>query len=147
MDVLISTSQGEGWGLQVSEAMACGVPCIVPRWAAFGLGAGHDDAGWTGHSAVVVPCTSTALTAPLNALAYTIGGVPNRATFVEELYSMYRSPLHRQAYRERGIRLAGTLSWHRTGQEFLAVVQSVLNRERDRQTVAQVSDQSIAQSV
>lgn len=35
-DVRLSTTAGEGWGLTVMEAMACGVPCIVPEWSALG---------------------------------------------------------------------------------------------------------------
>lgn len=34
-DVLISTSQGEGWGMPVTEAMACKVPVVVPRHTSF----------------------------------------------------------------------------------------------------------------
>lgn len=31
LDVLVSTSWGEGWGLSTTEAMACKIPVIVPR--------------------------------------------------------------------------------------------------------------------
>lgn len=34
-DVLISTSQGEGWGMPVTEAMACKVPVVVPRHTSY----------------------------------------------------------------------------------------------------------------
>lgn len=34
-DVLISTSQGEGWGMPITEAMACKVPVVVPRHTSF----------------------------------------------------------------------------------------------------------------
>jgi glycosyltransferase involved in cell wall biosynthesis len=34
-DVVISTSRGEGWGLSCTEAMACGVPVVMPRHTSF----------------------------------------------------------------------------------------------------------------
>lgn len=143
MDVLVSTSQGEGWGLQVSEAMACGIPCIVPDWS--GLGS---DGGWPGDSVVSVPCTSTALTAPLNALAHTIGGIPDRATFVSELYAMYSSPLHRKAYHQRGLRRADTLSWDRCGREFATILEQAMSTSMkvmgDRAIISQVEQTGVA---
>lgn|SRR3990167_7034743 len=36
-DCFISPTKGEGWGITIMEAMACGLPCIVPR------------NGWSGH--------------------------------------------------------------------------------------------------
>ena len=35
-DVRLSATMGEGWGLTIHEAMACGVPVIAPRYAALG---------------------------------------------------------------------------------------------------------------
>lgn len=104
MDVYVSTTQGEGWGLTALEAMACGVPCILPRWAAYG--------DWAGRGAAsLVPCTSTALTAPLNGLMHTIGGVPDRDEFIKELETMYGSGLVRETYIRRGRRLAAQYPW------------------------------------
>jgi glycosyltransferase involved in cell wall biosynthesis len=30
-DVFVSTTKGEGWGLTITEAMACGIPVIAPN--------------------------------------------------------------------------------------------------------------------
>jgi hypothetical protein len=106
----------------VSEAQACGVPCLVPDWSALG-----SDGGWPGDSVVRVACTNTALTAPMNGAAYTIGGVPDRVTFVSDLHALYSSLLHTQAIRQRGLRRSALLSWERTGEEFLRVVEHVVN--------------------
>lgn len=43
-DLKLSTTSGEGWGLTTMEAMACGLPCIVPDFAA--LGEWAEGAAW-----------------------------------------------------------------------------------------------------
>jgi glycosyltransferase involved in cell wall biosynthesis len=97
-DVLLTTTQGEGFGLPVLEAMACGVPCIVPEWS--GLG------DWTEDAALRVPCTSTALSAPTNGAPYTIGGVPDREATIKALQAMYEQADMRELYRKRGLKMA-----------------------------------------
>lgn len=122
MDVLLNTSQGEGWGLPVLEAMACGVPTIVPEWS--GLG------DWARSAAVTIPCTSTALTAPLNSTPYTIGGVVDRGLTIEALDDMYRGKKHREVHSKLGLGLARSLTWHRTAVEFRRVIEQVLEEDR-----------------
>lgn len=34
LDCYVSTTRGEGWNLPMSEAMACGVPCVATNWSA-----------------------------------------------------------------------------------------------------------------
>lgn len=51
-DVRLSTTAGEGWGLTVMEAMACGVPCLVPEWSALGE--------WAAGAAAFYPVTGSA---------------------------------------------------------------------------------------
>jgi glycosyltransferase involved in cell wall biosynthesis len=115
LDVYLSTTQGEGWGLPALEAMACGVPCVLPDWSAFG--------DWTRGTAVLVPCSGTALTAPLNASPYTVGGVVDRASLIQTLHKLY-DPDHRRAYHrkhsQRGRALAQTYTWQRTGEGVVA---------------------------
>lgn len=110
LDCYLSTTQGEGWGLPALEAMASGVPCILPDWAAFG--------DWAKDAAIMVPCTSTALSAPLNASPYTLGGVVDRAGVIQALDKLY-TPKHRRRYYgkygAKGRALAETLTWERTG--------------------------------
>ena len=77
-DVLISTTQGEGWGLTTLEAMACGLPCIVPDWSALG--------DWARTAARLVTCSTTALT-PNN--TNVVGGIPDRDKFVYALREVY----------------------------------------------------------
>lgn len=117
LDVYLTTTQGEGWGLPALEAMACGVPVVAPDWS--GLGS------WARGAAVLVPCTATALTAPTNAGAgpHTIGGVADRVATIEALDDLYRSPLHRRTIRQRGLALAATLPWERTARGTVDVIE------------------------
>jgi glycosyltransferase involved in cell wall biosynthesis len=119
LDVYVSTSQGEGWGLPALEAMACGVPCILPDFAAFG----HQ--GWVSHSAIRIPCSTHLLTAPLNTAMYTIGAVPNRKDFVNELDGVYGSHFQRRTYAKRGLETAARYSWASTGQAFVALLEKL----------------------
>lgn len=80
-DVQISTTGGEGFGLTTFEGMACGVPQIVPDWAALGeLCKG---------AASVIPCNSTALN-PVFPESNIIHGVPDQRAFVNALDALYR---------------------------------------------------------
>lgn len=89
-DVQVSTTQGEGWGLTTMEGMACGIPQVVPEWAALGE--------WAARGAWMVPCTTRAVTPTrINV----IGGLPDRQEFVHALRTLYAQ---RDA-RERAIRM------------------------------------------
>lgn len=118
-DILLTTTQGEGWGLPVTEAMACGVPCIVPNWSALGC--------WPGDCALKVPCSSTAPTAPLNRRAYTLGGIPDRDATVAALDALYRHVELRANLSSKGQTLASSLTWKRTGEMMVQVLESVVS--------------------
>lgn len=122
MDAHLTTTQGEGWGLCTLEAMACGVPCIVPDWSALGE--------WAAGAAIAVPCSSTGLNAPLNAAPYTVGGVPDREATCEALVRLYEDAELRQEHSRRGTELARRYSWERTGEAMAAALERVVERER-----------------
>jgi glycosyltransferase involved in cell wall biosynthesis len=121
-DAYLTTTQGEGWGLPCLEAMACGVPCIVPDWSALG--------DWPEDAVLKVPCTSTAINAPINSLAYTIGGVPDRQATAWALDVLYRDEKMRAVYRERGLERAKQLPWAATGKLFRAVLESLFEQRQ-----------------
>lgn len=77
-DVQVSTTQGEGFGLTTLEGMACGVPQIVPDWAALG--------DWGKRGAWMVPCTTTVVGSPY---VNVIGGVPDEKMFITALQKLY----------------------------------------------------------
>ncbi|MCA9163529.1 MAG: glycosyltransferase family 4 protein [Planctomycetales bacterium] len=83
-DVQVSTTLGEGWGLTHMEGMACGVPQIVPDWAALGE--------WP-RGVIRIPCGNWQSHPGIN----TIGGVPDKRPFVDALQHLYS---HRDARRK-----------------------------------------------
>lgn len=106
-DVQLSTTQGEGWGLCTMEGMACGVPQIVPDWAALGE--------WPGDAALKVPCTTVAHTpSTINVL----GGVPDRMATVEALDRLYRDAAKRDRLRAAGLALVAQprFRWENIGR-------------------------------
>lgn len=121
-DMFVTMTQGEGWGLPVIEAMACGVPCIVPDWSALG--------DWPGESVIKIPCTSTALNAPLNGEAYTIGGVPDENAFVTAMGRMYQHPEVRKEFSRSGLAKADEFSWQRTGVLFREFLEQAIGESR-----------------
>jgi D-inositol-3-phosphate glycosyltransferase len=78
LDVQITTTLGEGWGLTTMEGMACGIPQIVPDWAALGEWAAP---------AIKVPCTTELVHPEIN----TVGALPDESIFVEQLHRLRTS--------------------------------------------------------
>lgn len=135
MDCYLTTSQAEGWGLPALESMACGVPCILPDAAAFSA-----QGGWTGEAALHVPCSSRALTAPLNSFPYTIGSIPDKSATVQSLQLLYTEKRWRQALSERGMALSRDLTWDNTARLFRGVLEKVLHFKHEFIEVTSFSD-------
>lgn len=119
MDVFLTCSQAEGWDLPLLEAMSCGVPSIAADWA------GHD---WAHDAASLIPCTSTALTAPFGGSMRTIGGVMDEEETVNALREVYLDEFtdHAKDLREKGIALAESLTWQKTCEGVLEAITSVV---------------------
>ena len=90
LDVQMSTTLGEGWGLTTMEGMACGVPQIVPDYAALGE--------WA-VPAVKVPCSRQLVHPEIN----TIGALVDEAPFIDALQSLYKNAALRSEIGKQGI--------------------------------------------
>lgn len=116
-DVHMSTSMGEGWGLTQMESMACAVPNIVPEWS--GLGE------WARGGVTYVPCTGESVhTGGLN----TVGGIADKALFVEALNKMYYDQEYRDEIGKAGYELVSQkkFQWDSVATQFDRAFQSVL---------------------
>jgi glycosyltransferase involved in cell wall biosynthesis len=78
LDVQLSTSLGEGWGLPTLEGMACGIPQIVPKWAAL--------AEWPAGAVRYVDVEPGA--ANFGHKAFGIGATPLKADFLRAMHEL-----------------------------------------------------------
>lgn len=125
MDLYWTTTQGEGWGLPALEAMACGTPVLAPDWS--GLG------DWARGAAWLVECTGRAPTAPLNAQAYTIGGIADKHETLRALDWFWEPATRderRATYAAVGVERAESLDWRSTGQGVAAVLDRLIGNVR-----------------
>lgn len=119
LDIQVSTTSGEGWGLTTMEGMACGVPQIVPAWAAL--------AEWA-EPAIQVPC-SVQLAHPGIS---TIGALPDKAPFIEALQGLYHDEEKRRNISARGLRFVrqADFSWTTVARQFEVVMEKALRSGR-----------------
>jgi D-inositol-3-phosphate glycosyltransferase len=78
LDVQITTTMGEGWGLPTLEGMACGVPQICPDWAALGE--------WPRGAVRLVEVDPGA--ASFGYKAFSIGSTPRKADFLAAMHEL-----------------------------------------------------------
>lgn len=131
-DVQVSTTAGEGWGLSQIEGMACGIPQIVPQYAALGE--------WAAGAAYMVPCADERVT---HAVINTVGAVPEKESFIRALDLFYRDPEMRSKY--AGLALAKAskpeFSWDKIAIQFHECLKDVVIRAgaramaRERETL------------
>jgi D-inositol-3-phosphate glycosyltransferase len=116
LDVMLSTSQGEGMGLTTLESMACGVPNIGAEWAAL--------ADWAKDAMILAPCLDTSVTPRVN----TIGGVPSSEHVVQALNALYTNLPLRESYIHAGLALTKEpqYDWKNIGESYVAVIDSAL---------------------
>ncbi|MDB6003027.1 MAG: hypothetical protein JWR15_14 [Prosthecobacter sp.] len=90
LDVQMTTTLGEGWGLTTMEGMACGTPQIVPDSSALGEWAGP---------AVKIPCSRMLIHPEIN----TAGALVDEAPFVAALQGLYQSKAARSRLAAQGL--------------------------------------------
>ncbi len=115
-DVFMLTGVGEGWSLPTLEAMACGVPCIVPDWSALGE--------WAKPAAWLCEC-------PLEDVApivQSVGGRMGQREALEALGRIYVDPDVRRKMREDGLALAAQpqYRWEHIGQQLAQAIDELL---------------------
>lgn len=119
-DIYISTTQGEGFGLPALEAMACGVPCVLPDWSAFG--------DWAKRGAWLVPCKTTAIGPPY---VNVIGGIPDETAFVMAMNRLYADKNGRTQNATAALECAQqpAFDWRNIGKRWNEALQRVLAAE------------------
>lgn len=119
-DVLMSTTQGEGFGLTTIEAMACSVPVIVPDFSALG--------DWARDGAVLVSCPTTCIGPPY---VNVIGGVPDETELVDALQALYVSREYREkmAREARAVATRAEYDWKFIGREYARVLKELFPSE------------------
>ncbi len=115
LDVQVSTTLGEGWGLTTMEGMACGVPQIVPDWA--GLGE------WA-VPALKVPCGTRLVHPEIN----TVGALPDQVPFIAQLDRLHRDATLRLSLSETGVAFVHQrkFRWSTIASSFDSLLQRVL---------------------
>ncbi len=122
-DVMLSTTQGEGWGLTTHEGAACRIAQILPEYSALGE--------WMSGAAWFVPCTSYAVTPQgIN----TIGGIPDRQKTVEAIEFMRQNPTDRDGWAAKAFARAteSRFSWDEVGRAFHGILAQTLEERRRR---------------
>lgn len=115
-DAQLTTTQGEGWGLTTMEGMACGIPQIVPQWAAL------DE--WTEEAALGIECTGVSVTPQkINV----IGGVVDRVQTIQALQTMYLDDKLRAGLAEEGLALTARpeYRWASIAQKYVDAFDTI----------------------
>ncbi len=114
LDVQMTTTLGEGWGLTTMEGMACGIPQIVPNSSAL--------SEWA-VPAVKIPCSRMLMNSEIN----TTGALVDDAPFVAALQSLYASKARRARLARQGVAHArqAAYDWRRIAAQFHAILAPV----------------------
>ena len=136
LDVYFTTTQGEGWGLPVQEAMASGVPVVAPDWS--GLGS------WAKDGALLVPCCDVAGTINTNLppgvqRIAVLGGVPDKQANITALDALYHDREFYGDVAARGLALVNRpeFRWDSIGQAVTRAVDDALAMKRTTGAVLQ----------
>ena len=114
-DVKLTTTSGEGWGLTTMEAMACGVPCLIPGFGAL--------VEWASEAAWTIPAKIPVRHAGgIN----TVGCVPLAEDVAAALHQL-TSEQERGYYRRHGLELVARSEyrWETIAARFDAILQEV----------------------
>ena len=115
-DVKLSTTSGEGWGMTTAEPMACGVPNIVPDFAALGE--------WARGAVEYIPAVTPLRHVEIN----TVGRSPRAEDAAAALEHLYADARRRESLRTAGLALVARpeYQWLRIADQFGAVLQNAI---------------------
>ena len=123
-DLYVSTTGGEGFGLNLAESLACGVPVVVTDWAA--------DAETVGPGGVLVPPLIDRYGEPVRYHS-TYGmdwAVPDPRGFVDPIVELLNKPHRRKALGEAGrAHVRRSFSWGRAADQFIDLFQAAVPLE------------------
>ncbi|MCB1277552.1 glycosyltransferase family 4 protein [Prosthecobacter sp.] len=124
LDLQVTTTLGEGWGLTTMEGMACGIPQIVPDSSAL--------SEWA-LPAVKVPCSRQLMNPEIN----TVGSLVDDAPFVAALQKLYRDKTARARLSSQGIAHVrrNEFSWKNVAGRFSTVLSAALRERPTRSKV------------
>jgi glycosyltransferase involved in cell wall biosynthesis len=122
LDVQVTTTLGEGWGLTTMEGMACGIPQIVPDSSALGE--------WA-TPAVKIPCSRTLIHPEIN----TAGALVDEAPFVAALQALYQNKASRRRLAAEGLAhvRSETFRWENVARQFEALLADAPRQAKRRQ--------------
>jgi glycosyltransferase involved in cell wall biosynthesis len=117
-DLYVSTTGGEGFGLNLAESLACEVPVVVTDWAA--------EAEVVGPGGITVPPLRDSYGEPVRFHSqYGMDwAVPDPRGFVEPVLSLLAKPSRRRALGAEGRRhVVRSFSWDRAAAQFMALFE------------------------
>lgn len=117
-DLYVSTTSGEGFGLNLAESMACGVPVVVTDWAA--------EREVVGPGGVMVPVLHDSYGEPVRFHSkYGMDwGLPDPRGFVEPVLSLLAKPARRRAMGQEGrMHVKRSFSWDTAAEQFIALFE------------------------
>ena len=121
LDVQMTTTLGEGWGLTTMEGMACGIPQIVPDSSALGE--------WA-TPAIKIPCSRTLFHPEIN----TTGALVDEAPFVSALQMLYEDVAKRGRLSAQGLEhvCAEGFCWENVAGQFQTLLADLPKTAKKR---------------
>ncbi|MCP3950903.1 MAG: glycosyltransferase family 4 protein [Desulfobacterales bacterium] len=115
-DIVVSAARGEGFGLNILEALSCAVPCIVPDYGC--------PAEYGGGSVWRVPIAAT-----FNPeFATTDFAIVDKNEMAAGMFALARDPGKRTRMGNIGREIAKTLTWQTFIEKWATMIESVLRR-------------------
>lgn len=114
-DVGFNTTLGEGWGLTVLEAMACGKPYIAGDYAALGE--------WGKDAIMLAPCISEGVMPDVRNM---LGSVPSKEHMLQSLDMIYYTDVWRRVWSERSLARATEprFQWSNVARRFAEEIEA-----------------------